>query len=436
MKQVGKTDSRHSGAVGEIPERAFSSGETLGGGGFLGGRGGHDEPAGLSCDIPECAGAVEALRESREYLQIVVDSMAEPLVALDRHRRVVLANRAALTLLRRGGSRVYPCWACAGWTGAGVRACGCAADDCPVERVFSAGGPALLTQAQEDETGRRREIEIVAAPVLGKSGIVKHVVLTYRDVTARRESEELARRHLDELARAARLSAMGEMASGFAHELNQPLMAIAAYAAAGLRRLGSSPGADPEMVGTLERVAQQAQRAGEVIRRIRRFVRPQPAAGTTHDINESVREAVEMLAHDLTLSSVSVKFDLAAGPVLVCADRIAVQQVVMNLLRNGRDAMAGTAPAERQLTVSTRRCETGEVEVAVADRGCGLPAGSEGRLFDAFFTTKAGGMGMGLAISRSIIDGHGGRLWAAAGPAGGAVFTFTLPGAQLGGGLE
>ncbi len=405
-------------------------------GSFIGGVAGRDELEDLSCDIPECAGAVEALRESREYLQIVVDSMAEPLVALDRHRRVVLANRAALTLLERGGSRVYPCWACAGRTEAVAPPCQCAPDNCPVERVFSSGAPALLTQAKEDETGRGRAIEISAAPVLGNSGMVKHVVLTYRDVTARRESEELTRRHLDELARAARLSAMGEMASGFAHELNQPLMAIAAYAAAGLRRLGNSPGADPEMVGTLERVAQQAQRAGEVIRRIRRFVRPQPAAGTTHDINESVREAADMLAHDLTLGGVSMNLDLAAGPVLVCADRIAVQQVVMNLLRNGRDAMASTALAERRLTVSTRRCETGAVEVAVADRGCGVPAGSEGRLFDPFFTTKAGGMGMGLAISRSIIDGHGGRLWATAGPAGGAIFTFTLPGSQPGVGHE
>ena len=238
-----------------------------------------------------------------------------------------------------------------------------------------------------------------------------------------RAAHEEARRRREELEHGARLALLGEMAASLAHEINQPLAAIANYASGCERRLAA--GTDLEGVASGVRlIAAQAERAGVIVRRMRAFVRKRAPEPQRLDINDAVRSTLALfqaVAHDQHLSIVG---SLAADLPSIVADRVQLEQVMLNLVQNAADAMRGQA--ERRLSVSTLRAGTG-IEVQVADNGRGLSEDVQQHLFEPFFTTRTDGLGLGLSLSRSIIEAHGGRLWAERGSVGGAVFRFTLP---------
>jgi len=242
-----------------------------------------------------------------------------------------------------------------------------------------------------------------------------------------RAAHEEARRRREELEHGARLALLGEMAASLAHEINQPLSAIANYASGCERRIAA--GTDPEGVANgLRLIAAQAERAGEIVRRMRAFVRKRAPEPQRLDINDAVRSTLTLfqaVAHDQQLN---IGSSLAADLPPIVADRVQLEQVMLNLLQNAADAMQGQA--DRRLTVSTLRAGAG-IEVQVADNGRGLSEDVQHHLFEPFFTTRADGLGLGLSLSRSIIEAHGGRLWAEAGRAGGAVFRFTLPAEEM-----
>jgi len=249
-------------------------------------------------------------------------------------------------------------------------------------------------------------------------------------LTERIEAEQLllAREHQlrDRLTHLARVSTMGELASSIAHEVNQPLTAIASFAQACRRMLLAGSTNRPQVADTLERIASEALRAGEIVHRLKDLVRHRQGHRTETDLNALIQGIDPLVSVDAKLHNARVVFGLAGPLATVDVDAIQIQQVLLNLIRNAIDAMEDVPAEEREVVVRTAMRGSAEVEVTIADRGSGLPKEVE-RMFQPFFTTKPDGLGVGLSISRSIVGDHGGRMWCAPNPIGGAVFGFTLP---------
>jgi len=290
--------------------------------------------------------------------------------------------------------------------------------------LFATGGnPFESLGVRRDGSTFPIEIRGKAIPYQGRTAHVTAV----RDLTERKQIEDRARQHQAELARVLRLSTMGEMATGLAHELNQPLFAIINYTQGCLKRIESGSGSPAELVKVLRQVTLQAGRAGDIIRRLRNFVGKQESQLSTVDINDVVREAVQFLTPEARGPRLTIDLDLAEGLPEIEADMIQIEQVLLNLLRNACEALREIEEWPRRILVRTQLGDRGMIDVAIRDTGPGLsPAVSE-RLFQPFFTTKAEGMGLGLSISKSIIEAHGGRLWATPNPDRGVTFRFSLP---------
>jgi PAS domain S-box-containing protein len=242
-----------------------------------------------------------------------------------------------------------------------------------------------------------------------------------------RESERRYRETLMELAHTNRVTAMGQLTASIAHEVNQPITAAVINAEAALHWLGIEPLNLEKIREVLGLVVEDGTRAGNIIGGIRALIRKVPPRQTCLDINEAIREVIALTHGEAVRTGVSVRTDLADGLPLIYGDRVQLQQVIMNLIINAIEAMSGGAETSRDLLISTRRTEPGGVHVAVRDSGPGLDPASSDHLFKAFYTTKSGGMGMGLAICRSIIEAHEGQLCVTANEPRGAVFHFTLP---------
>ena len=268
---------------------------------------------------------------------------------------------------------------------------------------------------------------MAARAVRRADGAVDYYVGLVQDITARKRAEESLRRLQADLAHVARVSTMGEMASSLAHEINQPLAAIVANASACARWLGMEPANIQEASAAAARIARDARHAGEVMARMRAFVQRREIHFSPLDLAEVAREALGMAEAEVRRHGVLISFSAAAQLPAIVGDRVHLQQVILNLLKNAVEAMAPLAEREKTLAVTVNAHGADKVSLAVSDRGVGLHVEMRERIFDAFYTTKAGGMGMGLAISRSIIEAHGGRLWASANEGPGAVFQFALP---------
>lgn len=245
----------------------------------------------------------------------------------------------------------------------------------------------------------------------------------------RQRAEERERLQRQEMDHVSRLSILGEMAGNLAHELNQPLAAITNYADGCALRLEKGSVQRDELLDTTHRIAEQAKRAGRIIQRIRSFVRKRDSVRVPFDLSEAVREAADFFEGQARRRGVPMTLRLEEGLPPVDGDRIQVQQVVLNLLQNAVEAMDDTPPRQRALRVTTLR-RPGGVAVWVEDRGCGLSAAARDKLFEPYFTTKPEGIGLGLALSRSIIEAHGGRLWADENDDRGITMKATLPAAQ------
>ena len=248
------------------------------------------------------------------------------------------------------------------------------------------------------------------------------------EIDERRRAEERLQRHQAELAHVARLSTMGEMVAELAHELNQPLSAICSYAQAGQRLLHLGAAEHVESLFTaLNQVGEQADRAAGIIRRLRQFVTKAKPAPVVLEVNALVREVAELMQLDARVAEAQVDFELAGRLPPAKGDRTEIEQVLVNLMRNAFEAMRTSNRRPRRLTLRTEGQAAGWVLVTVRDSGPGIAAEARPQIFDRFYTTKADGMGMGLPISQSIIERHGGQLWAAPDSGCGASFFFTLP---------
>jgi C4-dicarboxylate-specific signal transduction histidine kinase len=244
-------------------------------------------------------------------------------------------------------------------------------------------------------------------------------------VTAARKAEAALHQSRTELAHVTRVTTLGELTTSIAHEVNQPLAAIVMNGEVCLRLLERSPRDVAEVRKALDDIISNGKRTSEIVRRIRALASPAETERTVLDINDVVEEAVPLVRGELQSHRASLRLELEPGLPAVLGDRVQLQQVIINLVVNGMEAMA-TTDRTRTLIVRSELGATDDVVVAVQDSGIGFDAGDEDRLFDAFFTTKKHGMGMGLSICRSIIEDHGGRLWASRNPGPGATFHFSL----------
>lgn len=241
------------------------------------------------------------------------------------------------------------------------------------------------------------------------------------------ERTEALQKAQTELAHVTRVMTLGELTASIAHEVNQPLAAIVTNGNATLRWLGGATPNLSEARQAVERIIKDSYRASEVISRIRTLVKKAPPRSDLVDLNEVIVEVFALAQSEARRNRVSLKRQLKNELPLVRGDRVQLQQVILNLIVNGLEAIAKSRDGARELIVRSDRDEEDRVIVAVSDSGEGLDATNSEHLFDAFFTTKPDGMGMGLAISRTIIEAHGGRLWATSNSPRGAVFQFTLP---------
>ncbi|MCP3682162.1 MAG: GHKL domain-containing protein, partial [bacterium] len=256
----------------------------------------------------------------------------------------------------------------------------------------------------------------------------QHLITIAEDITERQRMEQEARQRQKELTHVARLSSIGEMASELAHELNQPLTAITTSADGSLRMLESGSPDTDIIIKAIRNASKQANRAGDIIRRIRDFSRKREPKKSQVNINEVVQEALSFIKHEAQEHNIDIKLDLSKQIHTIEVDEVLILQVVLNLLRNGLEAMYESDNDHPCLTIETRQSDDNNVvEVSVQDTGIGIKPDDTEQLFDSFFTTKKSGLGIGLSISRSIIESHRGKLWAENNDHSGATFRFTLP---------
>lgn len=248
-----------------------------------------------------------------------------------------------------------------------------------------------------------------------------------QEMESRLRTEERLREQQAQLAHALRVRTLGEMAAELAHEVNQPLSAISHYAHGTIQRLEMGVLTMKEVGSTLEFIARESERAADVIRRAKRFASTQPPRRAPLDLHKLIHESLEMLAYKIREQQIEIELHMADEHPLAAGDELQVQQVIVNLLRNAVEAVAGSQAPKRLIQISIRAGKNCQ-EFVVRDSGPGLQSGQPERIFEAFNTTKPDGLGLGLSISRAIIEAHGGRLWADVPSASGATFRFTLPG--------
>ena len=273
----------------------------------------------------------------------------------------------------------------------------------------------------------RRYSEVTYSPLRPESERVEAALVIIRDLTEHMLASEALREAQMELAHVNRVTAMGQLTASIAHEVNQPIAATVINAEAALRWLGAQPPDLKEVREALGLIVEDGTRAVNVIGGIRALIKKVPPRQACLDINDAIREVIALTRGEAVKTGVSVQTDLADGLPLIYGDRVQLQQVILNLIINAIEAVSGVAETPRLLLISSGQAERGGVFVAVRDWGPGLDPASVDRLFNAFYTTKSGGMGMGLAICRSIIEAHKGQLCASANEPRGAVFQFTLP---------
>lgn len=378
---------------------------------------------GVIRDTSEQHALESTLREQAERLRSILETVPDAIIVIDEHGLIESFSPAAERLFG---------WNAAEVTGKNVSVLMPApyrdAHDGYLERYRRTGERRIIGIGRV-VVGRRRdgttfpmELAVGEAKSTGRRAFTGFI----RDLTERQDADRRLQELQSELLHVARLSDMGQMASALAHELNQPLTAVSNWILAARRTLKTQvPDAPAVIADFMDKAIDQAGRAGEIIRRLRSFIERGETERRGEDINKVIEEAAALAMVDAKEIGVRATFDFAPDVPLVWIDKVQVQQVVVNLVRNAIEAMSESP--RRFLSISTASVDDAMVEVTIADSGPGLPPDVAARLFQPFTTTKQLGMGLGLSISRSIIDNMGGRLRADPNPEGGLIFRFTLP---------
>ncbi len=367
-----------------------------------------------------------ALRQSEERYRLLADNVTDVIVSYDLDGRVVYASPS----VRQYGLR--PEDLIGGHVGDMVH---------PADRAIARQS---FADVLEGRPGRRREWrgqnvdgqwfwqEAWPAPILGESGALVGVLAVMRNVEERKAAERALRDVNAELMRVARVSALGTFASSIAHEINQPLAAVVINCEASMRWLAKTPSNNEAAVEAMQRVGRDALRASEVVGRMRALVTRQEQTFADFSVNEAIDEVLTLTQREQQNLDVETDLALTDQDTTIHGDRIQFQQVMLNLILNATEAMRDVPAQEKRLMIRTSVVEKGrvEVEIEVEDRGSGIDQSVADRLFEHLFTTKVGGTGLGLAIAKSIVDAHGGRIWAEPAIPRGAIFKISVPAAS------
>lgn len=388
---------------------------------------GYEPPrfVGVLHDVTVRQQALADLEQERDRANRYLEAAQTILVSIDSAHRVTLINRKGCEVVGWEESTLLG----ADWFDAVLperhRARAAGEFDALLER--RPRQPEYCEYPVATQAGVQRIIVWRCVVLEDAEGRATGVLCSGDDVTDTRRADQELREARERMMQVSRLATLGEMASAISHELNQPLAAIATYAQA-CRRLLSGPAPEPGDVDeALQEIASQALRAGEIIRRLRGLVRNQAGKRESCDLNEIVTELLPLAQADVRVSEVRLSLQLAAELPPVSVDRVQMQQVVLNLLRNAIDALRRMPASERLVIIRTSTTVQGEVQLAVIDNGEGVPDSVRAQLFEAFKTTKENGTGLGLAVSRSIVESHRGRLDYEPTVPRGATLRITLP---------
>jgi PAS domain S-box-containing protein len=378
-----------------------------------------------SCiDITERKRGLEELEKQRSFLRQVIDTDPNFIFAKDREGRFTLANQAVADAYSTTVENLI------GKTDADFN------PNREQVEFFRHMDTEVMDKLEErfipeeritDAHGKTRWLQTVKRPIIEKDGSANQILGASTDITQRKQTESELRQQREELAHVTRISTMGELGASLAHELNQPLTAILSNAQAAQRFLASDPTDLEEVREILKDIVQDNSRAGEVIRRMRALVKKEELELAPLKITTVIDEVVRLVHSDAILRSISVKIECQDELPSVRGDKVQLQQVVLNLLLNAFDSMKEAVARERNVKVRAQTNGAGTVEISVRDHGTGLTTENLAKIFQPFYTTKREGLGMGLPISRSIVEAHGGRLWAESNADRGATFYFTVP---------
>jgi len=367
--------------------------------------------------------AEESARGSAERFRAVIDSAHDAIIAIDARGNIETFNRAA--------QRIF------GYTPGEIIGKNVSTlmpqpyrreHDGYLNNYLTTGIPKIIGTGREVQAQRKDgsvfpiDLSVGEMNVGGQRGFIGII----RDITARRVAERQVRELTAEMLHISRLSAMGQLSSSIAHELNQPLTAVVNYTEAARQMLSNAKDrpVPPRVIEFIEKAGGQAERAGQIIRRLRSFVEKGTAERVHEDLSKLVEEASMLATIGAKVDGITVSHELARDLPPVLIDKVQIQQVVVNLVRNAIEALSN---ADRRVLTVRTALRDDELEVAVSDTGPGIAPEIADQLFKPFVTTKTSGMGIGLSISHSIVEAHGGRLWAEPNPGGGAIFRFVVP---------
>jgi len=385
---------------------------------------------GVSTDIEDRKQAEAAARSSQQLLEQVLATLPVGVVVTNRAGDLILANAMARRIWGETVVSGSERWARSEgfWHGTGERI---VATQWASVRALT-NGETSLGELIDIKTfdHQKKTIRNSAAPIRNAEGAIVGAVIVNEDVTERVHTEETLRQTQVELSRMARVMTMGELTASIAHEVNQPLTAIVNNASACLNLLDGLAENITEVRAALAEIAQDGERAGKVIDRVRALVKKDPPKLAPCDLRGLTKDVLGLASHESAARGVAISVQMPEMLPMVRGDQVQLQQVLLNLTMNGMEAMAQTEKSRRTLEISGRAdAQEGRpgVTLEVRDHGVGLSDVGSDKIFDAFYSTKPQGLGMGLTISRSLIDAHGGRLWAQANEGGGATFAFWLP---------
>jgi PAS domain S-box-containing protein len=379
----------------------------------------------LQADLQTLVRLGEELEDQKAHLSELFARVPEAVIMIDRHFRIKRVNPEFTNIFGYTAEEAI---------GHGIKEL-IAPDDLQEEaegflyRMFETGEAFAVETVRRRKNGTRVPVSMICVPVPSYGGEQAGYVI-YRDMTDTKRLEDEQRRYHEiqlELANANRIATLGQLSASIAHELNQPLTGIITNCSACLRMMTSDPQDLDGAREAVRRTMRDGDRASQVITRLRALFSNKEPTFEPVGLNEAAREVVALSLGEIQNSRVTLRTELADDLPCVAADRVQLQQVILNLLRNALDAMSAVDDRPKDLLISTAGEEDGSVRLSVKDAGVGFDPLTVNKLFDAFYSTKNAGMGVGLAVSRSIIDSHHGRLWAALNDGPGATFSFSVP---------
>ncbi|RXZ44124.1 PAS domain S-box protein [Crenobacter cavernae] len=368
--------------------------------------------------------ALEDLRRESAFRKAMEDSLSVGIRAMDRNGRITYVNQSFCTITGYGEDELvgqlppYPFWLSGD---AGER------NRISLSQTLAGDAPTDVFESRfKRKNGEQFYAQMLISPLIDADGSHSGWVAALTDVTREREAEERYKEQMEKLQATSRLVTLGEMASTLAHELNQPLSAIANYQNGCIERIRQGKATPEKLLPVMEKVTAQAERAGMVVRRIREFVKQSAPDRRACQLAEVVDATLAIAEIEAKRHGARIAVDLPELPDLL-VDPILIEQVLLNLIKNGIESMHEVPLTERVLSLAARLTSNKRVTVTIADRGHGVPEDQKERLFEAFFTTKPDGTGLGLGICRSIVEFHQGQIWVEDGEHGGSLFSFTLP---------